>query len=53
MFCKKGDNPQNMNFTREERRWLPFTYDKFFERWETPPPILIILEDGVVIFYVS
>jgi hypothetical protein len=31
LFCKKGDNPQNINFTGEIRRWLRYTYDKGFE----------------------
>jgi hypothetical protein len=39
-----------MNFAGEARRWLRFTYYKCFREVGYPQHILVILEDGVVIF---
>ena len=36
-ICLKGDKPKNTNFTAEARRWLRFTYDRYFEGYDIPP----------------
>lgn len=45
---KKADNPQNIIFTGEARRWLSL-HMKNYLRIKIPPPLLVILEDTNVI----
>jgi len=39
-----------MNFTGEARMWHHLTYYKQSEKWDIPPHILFVLEDGFVTF---
>jgi hypothetical protein len=41
LFCKRGDNPHNISFMGEARRWLSFTFYKCFERWNIYPPHIL------------
>ena len=53
LFCKKGDNPQNINFRSEARRWLPFMYNKYLETWGSPPPSCLLLKMELSSLYMS
>jgi hypothetical protein len=50
LICKKGKTHNVKKFRAEARRWLCFGFDRCFERYFTSPTILVIVEDGVVIF---
>jgi hypothetical protein len=53
LFCKKGDNPQNISFTAEARRWIRFTYDKRFDRQDIPHLPSLFLKKQLSSFYIS
>jgi hypothetical protein len=52
-LSKKGDNPKNINFTGEERRWLSFTHDKCCDWYDIPHLYWLFLQMELSSFHLS
>jgi hypothetical protein len=52
-LLQKGDNPQNIYFTGEAKRWLCFTHDKRFERWDFRRLSWLFLKMELMSFYIK
>jgi hypothetical protein len=51
-YFGKGDNSQNISFTREATRWLSYTYDRRPEDQDIPRLSWIVLEVQLSSLYI-